>query len=338
MSPTKKSVIALGCTILFVLSAWFAVTQPVLPGSPQRAEPAAEPARLRLHVETLSTTFVPRDWKHVENLDRAADYISEQLLGAKVNTSQQPYQMRANNENQGRTYRNIVGTLGPDTKERIVIGAHYDAFSEFPAADDNASGVAVLIEAARLLAKESLPIGIDLVAYSLEEPFAEGAKGNFRTPDGGSAVHAASLKNRGAQVRLMLSLETLGYFSDEPRSQDFPLSWLRYFYPITGNYILVVSNFQSAWNARQVKSAMQASARLPVYSISAPASVEGMDYSDHANYWANGYRAVMITDTAFNRNKNYHTKGDTADRLDYQRMAYVAEGVYRAVLAISRQD
>jgi Zn-dependent M28 family amino/carboxypeptidase len=244
--------------------------------------------------------------------------------------------MQAHNENQGKTYRNVVGKLGPATGERIVVGAHYDAFSEYPAADDNASGVAVLIEVARLLARESLPLGVDLVAFSLEEPFAEGAKGNFRTPDGGSAVHAASLRKAGAQVRLMFSLETLGYFSDEPRSQSFPIPLLRLFYPSTGTYILVVGNLPGALMARQVKSAMRAATPLPVYSINAPSSVEGMDYSDHVNYWANGYPAVMITDTAFNRNKNYHTAGDTADRLDYRRMVMVAQGIYNAVLAVSR--
>lgn len=162
---------------------------------------------------------MPRDWRHIENLDRAAAYISRQLMEAGATVSEQPYQMQARNQNQGRTYRNVTGTLGPATRERIVVGAHYDAFSEYPAADDNASGVAVLIEVARLLARESLPLGVDLVAFSLEEPFAEGAKGTFRTPDGGSAVHATSLRKAGAQVRLMFSLETLVqcHYHDRPR-------------------------------------------------------------------------------------------------------------------------
>jgi Zn-dependent M28 family amino/carboxypeptidase len=295
-----------------------------------------DPQRLRTHVEALSTTFVPRDWRHIDNLDRTATYISQALAAAGTEVSEQPYPMQANNENHGKTYRNVVGKLGPDTQDRIVVGAHYDAFGEYPGADDNASGVAALIEVARLLAKETLPLGVDLIAYSVEEPFTKDARGNFRTPDGGSAIHAASLKRAGARVRLMFSLETLGYFDDAPGSQDFPVSFLRYFYPSRGNYVLIVSNFGSALMARQVKKAMQAASPLPVYSISAPASVEGIDYSDHANYWANGYRAVMITDTAFNRNKNYHTAGDTADRLDYGRMASVVQGVYEAVLAVSQ--
>jgi len=249
---------------------------------------------------------------------------------------EQPYRMQANNENQGKTYRNVVATLGPDTRERIVVGAHYDAYLEYPAADDNASGVAALIEVTRLLAREPLPLGVDLVAYSLEEPFAEGAKGNFRTPDGGSAVHAASLKTSNSQVRLMISLETIGFFSDERNSQSFPISLLRFVYPNEGNYILVVSDLNNAFTARRVKSSMRVASPLPVHSISAPSSVQGIDYSDHFNYWRSGYPAVMITDTAFNRNKSYHTPGDTAERLDYERMGMVVQGVYRAVLEAAR--
>ena len=179
---------------LVATAFWVVITQPVIPGRGNAAETAVDLQRLRAPVKMLSQTFVPREWKHVENLDRAADYISKELTDAGASVTEQRYPMRANNENQGKTYRNVVATLGPDTKERIVIGAHYDAYLEHPAADDNASGVAVLIEVARMLARESLPLRVELVAYSLEEPFAEGAKGNFRTPVGGSAVHAASLK------------------------------------------------------------------------------------------------------------------------------------------------
>jgi Zn-dependent M28 family amino/carboxypeptidase len=334
----SQHALAAGVTGLALLSSviWITVTQPILPWVPDAVETVVDPNQLKAHVKMLSETFVPRDWRHVENLDRTAAYISQQLAAAGSNVTEEPYRMQANNEKQGKTYRNVVATLGPDTRERIVVGAHYDAYLEYPAADDNASGVAALIELARMLAKESLPLGVDLVAFSLEEPFAEGAKGNFRTPDGGSAVHAASAKASGAQVRLMFSLETIGFFSDSKNSQDFPMLPLRYFYPTEGNYILVVSNLDNALEARRVKSAMRGASPLPVYSISAPSFVEGIDYSDHFNYWKNGYPAVMITDTAFNRNKSYHTAGDTADRLDYGRMAMVVQGVSRAVMAVAR--
>jgi hypothetical protein len=337
MKTYRALAAALTGLTLFSGAIWITVTQPVLPRRPGAVEaPAVDPERLRAHVEILSERFVPRDWRHVENLDRAAVYTSQQLAGAGASVTEQAYRMQSNNENQGKTYRNVVARLGPDTRERIVVGAHYDAYSEYPAADDNASGVAALIEVTRLLARESLPLGVDLVAFTLEEPFAESAKGNFRTPDGGSAIHATSMKTDGTQVRLMLSLETMGFFSDQENSQDVPALLLRPFYPTQGNYVMVVSNLDNALVARRVKSAMREASPLPVYSISAPSSVEGIDYSDHFNYWKNGYPAVMITDTAFNRNKNYHTAGDTADRLDYRRMAMVVQGVYHAVLVVAR--
>jgi len=122
-------------------------------------------------------------------------------------------------------------------------------------------------------------------------------------------------------------LETIGFFSDKKTSQDVPTLLLRPFYPSEGNYIMVVSNLDNALTARRVKRSMRAASPLQVYSVSAPSFVEGVDYSDHFNYWKNGYPAAMITDTAFNRNKSYHTAGDTADRLDYRRMAMVVRGI-----------
>jgi len=335
---TTRHWLMLGIAGLALLSItpWIIVTQPMLSASCCAATNVVDPARLKTHVAMLSQKLVPRDWRHVENLDLAAVYISEQLVAAGSRVTEQRYQMRGNNEMQGKTYRNVIATLGPDTKERIVVGAHYDSYQGYPAADDNASGVAALIELTRMLASDSLPIRVDLVAFSLEEPLAEGAQGNFRTADGGSAVHAASLRAMGAQVRLMLSLETLGFFSDKKDSQEFPISLLRRWYPSEGNFITVVSNLQGMSMVRTVKAAMRAASPLPVYSINAPSKVEGIDYSDHFNYWRNGYSAVMITDTAFNRNKAYHTAGDTAERLDYMRMAMVVQGVQGAVLAVAR--
>jgi Zn-dependent M28 family amino/carboxypeptidase len=321
---------------LLLTAGWIMVTQPMVPAGGHAAKSVVDPERLKGHVEMLSQRLVPRDWRHVENLDLAAVYISQQLVMAGSRVTDQRYQMRGNNEMRGKTHRNVIATLGPDTKERIVVGAHYDAYLEYPAADDNASGIAALIELARMLASDSLPMRVDLVAFSLEEPFAEGAQGNFRTPDGGSAVHATSLRAMGAQVRLMLSLETLGYFSEKKDSQEFPISLLRTWYPNEGNFITVVSNLQGMSVTRTVKAAMRAASPLPVCSMNAPSQVKGIDYSDHFNYWRNGYSAVMITDTALNRNKAYHTAGDIAERLDYMRMAMVVQGVHGAVLAVAR--
>ncbi|OFV98746.1 MAG: peptidase M28 [Acidobacteria bacterium RIFCSPLOWO2_02_FULL_61_28] len=322
------SFLALGVAVLlFSAVVWFVVTQPVISRPDSRNPVAVDAARLETHVRMLSEAFVPRDYKHPEVLDRAATYIRKEFEQASEALSEQPYEM------EGKTYRNVIAALGPDTSERIVIGAHYDAFGEFPGADDNASGVAGLIELAYLLSGTSLPMRVELVAFTLEEPKTLEGPGLFRSPYAGSAVHADSLKKQGVPVRIMLALEMIGFFRDAENSQSYPNPVLRFFYPSRGNYILIVGRLGEGWAARRVKKAMQAASPLATYSINAPASIEGIDWSDHFNYWKVGYPAVMITDTAPNRNKNYHTAQDTPERLDYKRMALVVQGVYSAVLA-----
>lgn len=273
------------------------------------------PARLEAHVRMLSERFAPRDFLHPEHLDGAAAYIREEFGRATCRTDEQPFEVR------GATYRNVIASLGPESAERIVVGAHYDAVAGSPAADDNASGVAGLLELAQLLRSGPLPVPVDLVAFCLEEPPF------FRTPAMGSAIHAQSLRRRGVRVRAMISLEMIGYFVDAPGSQRFPLPWLRWFYPTRGDFIAVVGKVGQGSLVRGIRSAMRRASPLPVHAITAPRWLPGVDFSDHASYWDAGYPAVMITDTAFYRNPYYHTRGDTAETLDYRRMAMVVRGV-----------
>jgi len=135
-------------------------------------------------------------------------------------------------------------------------------------------------------------------------------------------------------VRAVFSLEMIGYFTDREDTQKFPLPWLSWWYPSTGNFIAVVGKFGHGGLARRVERAMAQASPLPVFSLTAPRSLPGVGLSDHANYWEVGYPAVMITDTAFYRNPHYHTRSDTAETLDYRRMALVVEGVYAAVKAM----
>ena len=303
----------------------FWVTQPLFGNQSLMAVANVDSSRLEAHVRLISQQLVPRDQSRTDNLDRVAAYVREQFLAASGRVVEQPFEV------EGRTYRNVIASFGPETAERIVVGAHYDAYHPYPGADDNASGVAGLIELAGLLAKKDLPLRIDLVAYTLEEP------PYFHTPHMGSMVHAESLRKQGVKVRAMISLEMIGYFSDAPDSQSFPVSLLRAFYPSQGNFISVVGGVGDAGLVRRIKGAMRAGAPLPVYSINAPSFVPGIDFSDHLSYWNAGYPAVMITDTAFYRNHNYHTPNDTAEKLDYKRMALVVAGVYAAVLALAQQ-
>lgn len=313
--------------ILFLLlvGLWFWVTQPLLSTATPNPERTVDPSRLQAHVHKVSVELAPRDESHIENLDRVAAYIKNEFSQTTTFVSEQAYRV------QGKSYRNVIARFGPESEERIIVGAHYDTAGPLPGADDNASGVAGLIELAGLLGRQQPPLQVELVAFTLEEP------PYFRTTGMGSSVHAQSLRQQNVRVRAMFSLEMIGCFSDAPNSQRFPAGVLGAFYPSTGNFIGVVGRLRDWSLVRRTKAAMRNASPLPVYSINAPIFVAGVDFSDQLNYWHAGYDALMITDTAFYRNRNYHTAQDTEEKLDYQRMAMVVEGVYAAVIDLSRQ-
>ncbi len=315
--------VIVGLGVVAAVVACMSFTQPVRgvtapPASWQRADPE----RLQADVRILVNSFFPRDYTHPENLDQAAAYLGEQLGQAGAKVSEQSY------EAAGRTYRNVIATFGPETDDRIVVGAHYDVCEPLPGADDNASGVAGLLELARMLGRAELPRRLELVAYTLEEPPF------FRGPQMGSAVHARSLHRAGVRVRAMIALEMIGFFSDEPGSQELP-PLVGALYPSTGNFIAIVGKWGHPELVRDIKKAMRGATDLPVKSINAPAWIPGIDFSDHLNFWRHGYPAVMLTDTAFYRNDAYHSIRDTPDTLDYDRMAQVIDGVFNAVVALA---
>lgn len=252
----------------------------------------ANPKKLQVYVEELSEELVPRDAAHPENLDRVAGYIQEKLKPFAERTEHQPYSV------DGMTVRNVRAFFGPKSEERIVVGAHYDVAGPYPGADDNASGVAGLLELARILSDLKLEIQVELVSYPLEEP------PYFFTKKMGSYIHAKSLRDQNVKVRAMIALEMIGYFTNEEGSQSYPLFLLRPFYPSVGNYIAVVGKLFQRGLVRKVKKAMKSAGPLPVESINAPQLLPGISLSDHLNYWRNGFPAVMITDTALYRNPN----------------------------------
>jgi hypothetical protein len=326
MSKTKLYLISFltVLSIIFVF-AWFLVTQPIFFNQKIDLNISVDTNQLKKHVKVLSEQFIPRDYKHPDNLDSVSSYIEREFWKTNGLVKIQTYNIDST------VYKNVVVQLGPNSKERIVIGAHYDAYKDYPGADDNASGVAGLIELAKLLNKVNLPVMVELVAYTLEEPPF------FRTDSMGSALHALSLKSKNIPVRLMISLEMIGYFSDEANSQKFPLSMLDLFYPSEGNWIAVIGDLSSMGAVRGVKIPMASATELPVYSFNAPPEyIPGIDWSDHLNYWKLDYPAVMVTNTAYLRNLNYHTPYDTGDKLDYTKMALAVKGVFAAVVEISK--
>jgi Zn-dependent M28 family amino/carboxypeptidase len=283
-----------------------------------------QPSVLREHVRSLTTQFEPRDFAHPLNLDRAAASLADAFRATGATVSEQTFRVGES------TYRNVIAELGPDTPDRIVVGAHYDTAGEQPGADDNASGVAGLLELARLLAASPPPLKVELAAYTLEEP------PSFGSEQMGSAVHARALAERGAKVRLMISIEMIGSFSDQPGSQHYPpiVSW---FYPSKANFIAVVGKWGQGATVSEIEAGLRAGCSVPVETLTAPTFVTGVDFSDHRNYWTHGYRAVMVTDTSFYRNPRYHTPDDRADTLDYERMADVVKGIHCAVQAVARR-
>ncbi|MCB1215096.1 MAG: M28 family peptidase, partial [Deltaproteobacteria bacterium] len=267
-----------------------------------------------------STKLGPRDYLK-GNLDQVAHYIEKELKPYTNNLQIQSYTA------QDKTFKNIIAHFkGNSSQAKLyVIGAHYDAYQGLPGADDNASGIAGLIELARILSESPIQDSVELVAYASEEP------PYFRSEDMGSFRHAQKLKNQQKEIELMVSLEMIGYFSDQDGSQDYPLAFLKYFYPKQGNFIALVSNFKNMGALRKFKTKFKKHSEIPVYSLNAFSLVPGIDFSDHYSYWQEDYPALMLTDTAFYRNKAYHTGQDTPDRLDYERMAKVIDGLYYAL-------
>lgn len=279
---------------------------------------------LRQHVDMLAVECHPRSHKFVRNLDKSAAYISAAFTSAGAEVSEQVYRVK------GRTYRNVMAEFGPETESRIVVGAHYDTCQDTPGADDNASGVAGLIELGRLLGQSELNKRFELVAYTLEEP------PHFRSANMGSAQHAYRHRKNGEDIELMVALEMIGFFSDEPGSQNFPSMLLRLFYPDTGNFISIIGSYGERKYVREFKAAMRGATDLPVHSMCATRATPMITFSDHSSYWNQGYPALMITDTAFMRNLRYHQLSDLPDTLDYDAMAKVVIGVFEALMRLDQ--
>jgi Zn-dependent M28 family amino/carboxypeptidase len=224
-------------------------------------------------------------------------------------------------DEKGIEYRNYSMLFKGESSKKIIIAAHYDSFEETPGADDNASAIAVLLCLSELLCAETqLPCDIELVCYACEEPPF------FGTEEMGSFHHARHCTEDN--TAFMICLEMVGYFSEQPDSQEYPLSFLKYLYGRRGNYLMLVSNYSSQKALKQIWKSVKNNPALNYKRFISPFNSFGMDWSDHRNYWAKGIPAVMITDTSLFRNKNYHQLTDTANTLDYGRMALLVQDLY----------
>ena len=286
-------------------------------------------AELEELVHSLAVTIGPRSYQDPANLNAAADLISRRLASFGYDLTEQPYQVEE------LAVRNIIAERrGTDQPDRvIVVGAHYDTVVGSPGADDNASGVAVLLELARLHAETRFRKTVRFVAFTLEEPPF------FRSRHMGSRIYTSLLKEKGDQIEAMLCLESVGYYSREPGSQSFPFPvfWLRWRYPTTGNFITIVSNDDSQPLQTQVRDGLVAHMNLPVETYTGPWWIPGVDWSDHGSFWNEGYPAVMLTDTALFRNPHYHRPTDLPATLDYRAMSELVRGLAGALVTLDER-
>ena len=274
---------------------------------------------LMRHLKRLTTVYPSRNADNLNALNEVSTYIFEELAQYADTVYFQSYELN------GSVYRNVVSRFGPNDKPLLVLGAHYDVCGEQPGADDNASGIAGLLEIARQLQGKQLNRQIELVAYTLEEP------PHFRRKSMGSYVHAESLKNRNATVEGMVSIEMIGYFSDQLKSQHYPLPILALKYGRTGDFITVVKKMNGGSFSRRFATRFKKTDMVKTEIFSGPKALPGIDFSDHLNYWKFGFDAVMVTDTAFYRNKNYHESTDTIETLDIKRMAAVVDALVQSI-------
>lgn len=284
----------------------------------------AQTERLYRDVEFLTSIRPYRNFQHLNALEEASHYIEAEF--GKVGAQPFLQSWKA----QGHTYSNVIASYQADNTKRLIVGAHYDVCGDQPGADDNASAVAGLLELARLTfeLQPRIDYRIDFVAYCLEEPpfFATDAMGSY--------VHAKSLYDSKADVLGMICLEMIGYYSDEPNSQPFPSPELAKLYPHTANFIIVVGIDQYAAFNDKVHKLMSANAAIDVQTINFPSGNGLAGLSDQRSYWRFGYPALMLNDTSFIRNPNYHQKSDTIDTLDFPKMTAVVESTYHMITNI----
>ena len=317
-------ILAVALLVILALAVWYMIA---MPGRSHRGAlpPLSDKERmlseaLARHVGVLAEEIGERNVWRLSRLALAARYIRETLTSLGYTPSRQRY------EAMGIPVENLeaelLGTSKPE--EIIIVGAHYDSVRGCPGANDNASGVAALLELASTLQSHSLSRTVRLVAFVNEEPpFCF-------TSEMGSDRYAARSQARGEKIVAMLSLETIGYYSAAKRSQRYPMPF-DLLYPSTGNFIAFVGNLRSRGMVRSSIGAFRCAARFPSEGVAAPGFLPGIFWSDQWSFWRRGYRAAMVTDTAPFRYPSYHTEEDTPEKVDYDRLARVVGGLEHVV-------
>jgi Zn-dependent M28 family amino/carboxypeptidase len=272
--------------------------------------------RLKNIVYEISENIGERNlWKY-ENLKKCADYIKDYLknLGYEVNIF--------NYKIENKEFENIYVLKEGEEDIFIVLGSHYDTVLNSKGADDNASGVAVNLLSAEILKNENLKYGIIFCFFPNEEPPF------FKTDLMGSYIFAKFLKKQKYKIEGMICLESIGYFTEEKNSQEYPFPFFKNKYGDRGNFIATVGNLKSKDFVKRVSEGIKKFSEITSHHLfSSPLIVPGIDFSDNWSFYENGFRACMITDTAFYRNPYYHTSFDTYDKLDYKKIEEILKGL-----------
>jgi Zn-dependent M28 family amino/carboxypeptidase len=294
------------------------------PLSPLSNEEITIRDHLEEHVKKLAGEIGERNFWHYEALGKAALYIEEafQKLGYQVLTQEFLVKGKAMNNIEVQ----LSGVSFPG--EIVLVGAHYDSVLGSPGANDNATGTAAVLEIARLLQDRKLARTVHFVAFANEEPPF------FYTKLMGSRAYARRSRERGEQIIAMLSIETIGYYSDQEGSQRYPFPF-NFFYPSTANFIGFVGNISSRDLVYRCIAAFRQHTAFPSEGVSAPGWITGIGWSDQWSFWKEGYPAIMVTDTALYRYDEYHTTEDTPDKIDFARTARVVAGLAKMVAELS---
>ncbi|MDO4570776.1 MAG: M28 family peptidase [Planctomycetia bacterium] len=305
------------CMFLLAWACSCVVAQEVTQERPDVHEAAQ---RMRQTVRFLSEDCFPRDARS-EKQNEVMDFLESQFLAAGFRVTRQRYVL-----DDGEVCFNICALKEGRSRERILIGAHYDTVPETPGADDNGSGVAVILELARLLKDaQELSCDVELVSWDTEEPPF------FATDEMGSFVHAQDIARRGVRLRAVLCLDVVGYYSSRPGSQEYPVAGMEWIYGSKGDFLAIIGRLNSAHAMGILKRAIESDA-LPVRALPLTESLATeTDFSDHRNYLDFQCPVLFLTNTAFYRTPHYHEPTDTWEKLDYTKMAHIALGLRAAI-------
>ena len=292
------------------------------PLSPLTPLESAAGERLRIDLQALAGDIGERNLARPEALERAAQLIEERLRAAGHVPVRRTYAV------DGAPCSNIEVVIGGRSEELVVVGAHYDSAHGSPGANDNGTGVVALLELARRLRGSSPERTLALVFFVNEEP------PYFSTERMGSRVWANEARQRGAAIVGAVSLETMGFFTEAPSSQQYPFP-MGAFYPDHGNFIGFIGNVDSRALVRDVVGSFREVATIPSEGVALPDHTLGVDWSDHASFWRHGWPGLMVTDTAPFRYPHYHTRDDVPENVDTGALARVVVGVEHAVRALA---